>query len=119
MDLTEKMVENRIFDSDHSMVNIVPIQNDTAARLDLECAHIAPRRRLAERIYGLMIGRLIGSYVFTVQPDVSCMSRFSNALLDRLRPSAAVLRTAESQLQEMLSSQLEGSSIDTEFSILG
>lgn len=118
IDLTVRMLECGIFDFDHSMMNIVPAGDAGAARIDLECGHLRPGRRRAEKLLGLMLGRLVGSFAFTVQPDMACARRFRDRLLSAVRPGAASLAFAETELQAMLAWQRKRNGIETRFSLV-
>ena len=119
VELTVRMLDCGIFDFDHSMMNIVPVGDVGAARIDLECGHLHPGRRRAVRLLGLMLGRLAGSFVFTAQPDMTATRRFADRLLAAVRPGAAAMAFAETELQAMLAGQCQRSGIETRFTLAG
>ena len=113
--MTMQMIEARVVDPDHSFVNIVATPSGDPARLDLELAICGAWRRVPTHIYGKMLGRLIGSYVFAVQPDLSRATSFAVMLSDTLNPQAKVLKIAERTIDAMLKKQKRIQGIESSF----
>lgn len=102
IDMTRKIVEAGILDLDHHFMNIVATPSGRAARLDLEIAERPSRGSLPSALYGEMLGRLIGTFSYAVQPDgPDRVTAFSRALVEALDPPAAVLRAATIQFDTM------------------
>jgi hypothetical protein len=101
VDMTRRIVEAGILDLDHHFLNIVATPSGRAARLDLEIAR-RPWGRLPSASYGEMLGILIGTFSFAVQPDgPDRVIAFSRALAEALDPPSAVLRAATIQFEKM------------------
>jgi hypothetical protein len=102
IDMTRRIVAAGILDLDHHFMNIVATPSGRAARLDLEIAERQARGRLPSAPYGEMLGRLIGTFSYAVQPDgPDRVIAFSRALAEALDPPAAVLRAATIQFDTM------------------
>jgi hypothetical protein len=102
VEMTRKMVAAGILDLDHHFMNIVATPSGRAARLDLEIARRQRRGRLPSAPYGEMLGRLIGTFSYAVQPDhPQRVIAFSRALAKALAPRRAVLRAATAQFDTM------------------
>ena len=110
VEITGTIVERGIVDTDHSLNNLVVTEDERLFRLDTE---LARRSRHATKPYGVMLGRLLGSFVFAVQPDLGRVPGFAGRLKRRLDPSPRVLREASAQVQRMLASQRERKSLET------
>ena len=109
--MTGILVRGRIIDFDHSMVNIV-VKSSEPIRLDLEKARLVPWIGLRQGLYARMIGQLLGTYVFTVQPDTDRAVRFARALFAEVRPSQSVIERTQAHLDGMLERQKRDSDID-------
>jgi hypothetical protein len=112
LDITEKMVMARIIDRDHSFNNVVVTSSGRVARIDLECARRYRFPEMHPALYGEMLGRLVGTYVFANQPEVTPAMRFARELADRIRPSRRVLLRAEDFVSWMLSDQKRERGLD-------
>ncbi len=109
VDLTVGMLEAGISDRDHSFNNVVATSGGDAARLDLEIA----RADTSDRAIGDMLGRLLATLVFALQPDVEPVTRFASALRERISPSARALARARAKMEEMLAVQWRDRGIQT------
>ena len=65
----------------------------------------------------IMLGVLIGSYAFAMQPDAYRASKFARRLVDRLMPPMRVLRRARIEVETMLEQQRTKCGIDTRVSL--
>lgn len=105
VDATRKMICGGFIDIDHRLPNFIVSKSGKPIRLDFELIARRPWPRLWRQEYGKMLGTLIGSYVFAVQPDVKRVKYFAQRLQEVLNPPTAVLEIAESQVKEMLEIQ--------------
>jgi len=103
--LTAKMVESRVLDSDHSMMNCLCSRSGMILRVDLELARIAWSVRMRPKLFAAMIARLLTSYVYAVQPDLDRAVSFGDRLSRRLAVPGAVLRAAKSMIDTKLAHQ--------------
>lgn len=117
VEMTVKMINAGIIDVDHSFYNIVLTPGGDLARLDLELAELG-QADLHTQKYGNMIGMLLGSYTFTVQPRTDLVTKFSKSLVDALKPPEEVLAVVEKFVAEkiMIQSQETGIITDVQFS---
>jgi hypothetical protein len=105
VEVTRTMVNLGYLDIDHRLPNFVVAPSGRPVRLDFELNLWRPWPRLWTRDYGLMLGTLVGSYVFAVQPDQERVKAFARRLRQRLDPPLAVLRLAEGRVEGMLRQQ--------------
>jgi tRNA A-37 threonylcarbamoyl transferase component Bud32 len=111
VEMTAAIVERDIIDTDHSLNNLVVTARGELVRLDTEVARQLSGR--PARPYGSMLGRLIGTFIFAVQPDLERVGPFARALVERLDPEPAVLLEASAQVARMLEGQRCNRSLDT------
>ena len=102
---TAVMVRLGLLDTDHRLPNFVVTPDGRPVRLDFELNVRTPWPRLWTRKYGLMLGTLLGSFVFAVQPDQDRAVAFAAALRRELDPPRGVLRVSEARMREMLRRQ--------------
>ncbi|GAB6060080.1 lipopolysaccharide kinase InaA family protein [Desulfonatronum parangueonense] len=102
---TAVMVRLGLLDTDHRLPNFVVTPNGRPVRLDFELNVRTPWPRWWTKKYGLMLGTLLGSFVFAVQPDRERAVAFAAALRRELNPPLRVLRAAETRMREMLQRQ--------------
>ena len=103
--ITAGMIDAGVLDLDHSLNNMLMPPTGVIARVDLEfavCCEAAARR---PRLYGTMLGRLIGTYTFAVQPRLDRVSDFAERLYDRVSPPKAVRRHARRYVSKMMAKQ--------------
>lgn len=117
VDTTMAMVRGKILDPDHRVSNFLVKPCGSAVRLDLELARTVLHPSLHPWIYGHMLGTLVGSYCFIVQPDVPRAMRFALLLADRLQPSAPTLKVAKGAIARMLAAQRASRGIDTHLNL--
>ena len=111
--ITEKMVNARMFDVDHTFVNIVATPAGRPARLDMELA-VQTRWGVPTRMYGKMLGKLIASHAYAVQPDVMRTTQFAEQLVDALHPTWPVLKVAGQTVEMSMAQQYKTSGIETQ-----
>lgn len=102
---TVVMVRLGLLDTDHRLPNFVVAPDGRPVRLDFELNVRTPWPRLWTGKYGLMLGTLLGSFVFAVQPDQERVRAFADQLRKALAPPRRVLRVAEARVREMLARQ--------------
>ena len=105
--MTVLMVRARIIDYDHSMVNIVVDAAGDPYRLDLEQARKVPAVFLYRGRYVRMLGQLIGSYVFAVQPDIARAERFAGRIFEELRPTRSMIGDIQRHVDDMMHTQFQ------------
>lgn len=103
--VTTVMVRLGLLDTDHRLPNFVLTPEGTPVRLDFELLVRRPWPRLWWHSYGLMLGTLLGSYVFAVQPDRDRALAFAARLRRSLEPPRPVLRRAGRRVAAMLTRQ--------------
>ena len=113
VDMTVSLVQNRIIDYDHSMVNIVVNAAGEPYRLDLEHALKVPARFMFQERYVRMLGQLIGSYVFAVQPETNRAERFAGRIFDELCPSRAQIAKIQEHVDDMMNTQFRDKGMRT------
>lgn len=112
IDMTCGLVRAGIVDPDHSLNNLAVTPTGRVVGLDFELALCTRFPSLMPRKYGQMLGRLLSSYTFAVQPDVSRASAFADRLLKHLRPPQSVLRAGKRALAQHLDIQRSHTGID-------
>jgi hypothetical protein len=113
IELTIAILKAGIVDPDHSLMNTIVTADEQLVRLDFELAQRVPLRSLVPGLYGRMLGRLILTYVFAVQPDTKCAEEFAQRLTERLKPPQAALRAGRRFLDHRLARQRQQFGIDT------
>lgn len=112
VEMTAVILAAGIIDTDHSLVNIVVRSDGKLVRLDLEMARWVGLPRFFTGMYGRMLGRLLGSYTFAVQPDGQRVRQFAQRLAIRLAPPTRAMRVAQRYLDGMLANQRSCTRID-------
>ncbi len=112
IDLTARIVEAGFVDPDHRLNNVVVDATGRPLRLDVELARPASSL-LSPVAHGRMLGCLVATYVYAVQPEVRLAERFAADLTRRLEPSWASRRAAARVVRGMLAVQRDGRGIDT------
>jgi hypothetical protein len=109
---TAGLLRAHLVDPDHRLPNFVMTPENRPVRLDFElCRHLwLPACH--PRLVGLMIGTLLGSYAFAVQPDRRRLELFVARLRAAVQPSAAVRRVAAQRVAAMMERQLRETGID-------
>ena len=107
------MVRAGLVDTDHRLPNFVTLPSGWPVRLDFELARRHRIPALTRRAYGIMLGTLVGSHAFAVQPDGARTRAFAARLLQHLRPPARAWRVARERVAAMLARQRREAGIDT------
>lgn len=113
IDLTSNLVKAGIIDTDHGLPNIVVDATGKAYRIDLELARQVPSIMLASRPLGIMMGRMIATYAFALQPDAERVLDFADRLSCSINPSRRVRAHAKEFIGAMLRRQIEQRGIHT------
>jgi len=117
IDTTAAMILSGTLDPDHRVTNFVVTAEGRPVRLDLELARDVAYPSLHWRMYGEMLGKLLGSYTFAVQPDTARVTDFAGRLVARVRPGSRVLRRCRAVVEQMLETQRIERGIDTRVSL--
>ena len=115
--ITLAMVSGGLIDTDHRLSNFVVTEAGRMVRLDLEHGTRVLFPNIWPNRYGIMLGVLVGSYAFAMQPAVSRAWDFAARLADRLMPPRRVLRRARRKVEAMLNRQRIERGIDTRVSL--
>ncbi len=110
---TRAMVEAGFIDTDHRLPNFVVRPDGRVVRLDFEMARRVKDPRGETKDFGVMLGTLLGSYAFMLQPAVGPLTDFAKRLAESVTASPAVLAVAKQRVEEMLERQRREASIDT------
>ena len=117
MQITADMLHANILDVDHSVTNFVVPKDGQPVRIDFEFARHVTFAPLRSGIYATMIGRLIGSYAFAVQPEIDRATRFAERLVKLIRPARRVCRQTQAVVDQMFERQREERGIDVKLSL--
>lgn len=107
LEMTATMVRGGLLDSDHGLINVVVDRSCKPVRLDFEMARHVEHLRLHTGLYARMLGHLLLTYTFAVQPDTERTELLAARLLERLAPAGAVLEQARSYLERRLEQQAQ------------
>ena len=110
--LTARIVRAGVLDPDHSVVNMLCLPGGQLRRIDFELARLVSATSRRPALYSQMIARLVGSFVFTVQPDLERAAQFSMRLAEELSPPLRVLQSAQSMIDAELERQRTSKGID-------
>ena len=112
--ITGDMIRAGVLDLDHSLNNMLIPPTGAARRVDLEFAVCCADANRRPRLYGTMLGRLIGTYTFAVQPGVERVSDFAERLYLNVSPPAPVRRRARQYVGQMMAGQRQSRGVDFE-----
>ena len=113
LDFTEAFVAAGILDADHHLVNLLVTPDRRVARIDFELARTVWVPALFPERYAEMLGALMSTYVFAVQPHIHHADRFAAKLAQRLAPSSAVLRRTGERVTAALQRQATAVGVET------
>lgn len=111
--VTKEMLESKILCEDHSLFNFYVTDEGNIYRLDLELAQHVINPLFHPKQYLHMLGRLLVSYTYAVQPDVERTTAFAKKMVHELRPPFYVLWGVKRYLKKKLKFQKEKYGIDT------
>ena len=102
---THALVESNIVDGDHRLPNFVVRPCGVIARVDFEMAHRVRNPSADPAELGGMLGTLIGSYAFALQPDTAPVGVFAESLATVSKACPQARRFARLQIDKMLRRQ--------------
>ncbi|MEE9391680.1 MAG: RIO1 family regulatory kinase/ATPase [Planctomycetota bacterium] len=105
VDMTMRILATGIVDTDHSVVNMLVDRQERLHRIDLELARRLPVISMFDHRKGRMVGKLLSSYVFAVQPDVMLIDAFVDLVLCRMDLPASVSAEALGYVRTALECQ--------------
>lgn len=111
--ITQHMIKLRLVDTDHRLPNFAMTPMGQVVRLDFEHAARVPSLRLSSRRYGIMLGGLVGTYVFAVQPCIERAASFADLLAEALSPPPGVLDCARLEVDRLLGVQYRATGIES------
>lgn len=94
LDLTRRIIEAGILDTDHRLANFVIREDGMLYRVDFENAKICTAGRRHDKMLGAMLGGLTSSYAWAVRHEPSLALRFMERTLEVLRPNVYARRRA-------------------------
>lgn len=115
VEATAVMVKCGLIDTDHRLPNFVIPPDGVPVRLDFELCIPTRFPMLQPARLGRMIGVLLGSYHFAVQPDIARSTAFARQLLARIPLPAAARRHALRTVGDMLDRQQREAGIASPF----
>lgn len=117
IDLTMSLLKASIVDPDHGLINTVVCGGARLVRLDFELAQRVVFPKLHRRLYGRMLGRILSSYTFAVQPRTEMVSEFAERLVAALKPPRRVLQQASTFLNHKLDVQAKRQGLKIEVTL--
>ena len=117
IDITWNVLAAGIVDTDHTLINMVVNSSMELYRLDYEVGKKVLFRGLVPRAYGDMLGRMLESYTYAVQPDAARTYRFAKRLVDVLRPPPSVLKRVSAYVDRAMDEQHSAMGIKTEVTL--
>lgn len=115
--MTATLINNALLDTDHTLFNIVVNESGIPFRLDFELAKKTIFPSLFFYQYGQLIGNLLASYTYAVQPQVERVPLFYKKLCSEVNASKLTLWIAKRKLKKSLDYQAKRYGIDSNVSI--
>ncbi len=116
--LTEDIINAGIIDPDHRLKNIMVNVNGDPVKIDLEIAFKNSRFSLHRKGLCDMLGTLIYSYVFAVQPNIELASQFTSSVYKRFNLDNHSKKVINNIVMPLLEKQLKETGIDSRFNLL-
>ena len=113
IDMMGTLIGARLVDIDHGLINTVVVASGQPVRVDVELARRMWSKRVLRGAYGRMMGHLVATYTFAVQPDTQRATDFAQRLARRLAAPTQVLRLAGTYVLAMMDNQRVIWGIDT------
>jgi len=113
IDMTGQMVDDHVLDPDHGLHNMIVTNAGRLVRLDFETAQHVISVKFQPKLYSEMLGRLITTYVFAVQPDLKRIEPFIRKLIRRCRPPQEVLAAAQVYYDRAMQKQWDQQNVDS------
>ncbi len=117
IEMTDSLIRGGVVDLDHNFNNIVATPDGKAVRLDFERAYRSYLRWFPTVYYGRMLGFLISSYLFAVQPNVERATDFGKKLILRTKPPTRVLRATQRYIDNTMEWQKRRRGVNTRFTL--
>lgn len=105
IEMTAKMVEGKLLDVDHSLINIVMSNDNTPYRIDFELAKSVNTFNWHFYSYGKMLGRLLATYSFAVQPQTYRVPEFFEQLCKDISVPSLTIWVAKRHFNEFMDKQ--------------
>ena len=112
LEMTARIGRAGIVDPDHGFHNMLATEANEAIRIDFEVARNVLAPRWAPRLYSQMLGRLLTTYTYSVQPDSERAFRFAVRMAETMRPSRWVLKQVRAYLLTALARQRQEIGLD-------
>jgi hypothetical protein len=113
--LTSRMLQIKSIDVDHRMINLYVTDDREVAKVDLELVRTSRDPGRHPKEVALMLGHLMGSFTFTVQPDKDRAGRFAARVL-RLSRDKRTRTLALNKAMGMLETQRRQTNIEPSLS---
>lgn len=117
IEITTRMWRGRVLDYDHGLINMVVPASGRPVRLDLEHARVHPLPRLRPDLRTRMLGHLLLTHLFAVQPASHWTESFSQRLLAAVPVNRAIQRGIESYVRRRLARQRAHIDFDVSFTL--
>lgn len=103
---TAGMLAVGLVDTDHRIPNfVVPVGSEKPVRLDFELCRRVRHVALHPHSVGLMLGTLLGTHVFAVQPHTEKTIAFASRLQAAVQPTRRIRDVAQARVAQMLTTQ--------------
>ena len=117
MSLTSLLLDVGLVDPDHRLINLMVNETGEPVKIDLEIASIMSKYRFYENKIGDMLGTLIYSYIFAVQPHMDFAQNFSDSIIQEVNPSRYARKRAKKVIRHALSRQYDEIKIDSQIQL--
>ena len=114
--LTEQLIEASILDTDHRLTNMLVTKDGCWHRVDYEHARCVRRTDRHPHWLGEMLGRLLATQIFAVQPQLQYVDDIAKYIQSMVKSDVRVQRRVEAIVIEMLNVQKETMGVDTAYS---
>ncbi len=113
IEMTVRLVGGGLLDADHGLINVVALEDGRPARIDLELARCVRDVQRQPRLLAVMVGHLLATHTFSIQPETALTRAFADRLLARLPLNDAVLQRVGDYVQSRLDLQRLADGITT------
>lgn len=114
-DLTEHLLASSILDTDHRLTNMVVTSEGRWYRIDFEHARFVRRTERHPQWLGEMLGRLLATHIFAVQPELTYVDDFAHRIAPLVNSSPRVRNCVEAIVVQMLETQRQTMGVDTRY----
>ena len=105
IDITVRMIEGGVLDFDHGLINMVVPTSGQPIRLDLEHAKVYRWHRWRTKLRARMLGHLVLTHLFAVQPNSAITEAFSRRLFSSVPVTSQVSTAIEQYVWQALERQ--------------